>query len=61
VTPHTHGALDTDIMKTEALKQVLNTRQFDAAFGGALRGEEKTCAKERIFSFRDAQHRWDPK
>jgi sulfate adenylyltransferase subunit 2 len=51
----------TDIMKTQALKQALNKYQFDAAFGGARRDEEKTRAKERIFSFRDKNHAWDPK
>lgn len=62
VGPFTHGsALHTDIMKTQALKQALNKHKFDAAFGGARRDEEKSRAKERIFSFRSAQHRWDPK
>jgi sulfate adenylyltransferase subunit 2 len=62
VTPFTHGsALYTDIMKTEALKQALDKFKFDAAFGGARRDEEKSRAKERIFSFRSASHRWDPK
>jgi sulfate adenylyltransferase subunit 2 len=62
VNPFTHGsALHTDIMKTEGLKQALNRYAFDAAFGGARRDEEKSRAKERIFSFRTAQHRWDPK
>ena len=62
VGPLTHGSkIHTDIMKTQALKQVLNKYNFDAAFGGARRDEEKTRAKERIFSFRDSQHRWDPK
>ncbi len=62
VGPFTHGAtLHTDIMKTQALKQALEKYQFDAAFGGARRDEEKSRAKERIFSFRSAQHRWDPK
>ena len=62
VNPFTHGsALHTDIMKTEALKQALNKYQFDVAFGGARRDEEKSRAKERIFSFRSAQHQWDPK
>ena len=62
VSPFTHGsALYTDIMKTEGLKQALNHYKFDAAFGGARRDEEKSRAKERIFSFRSANHRWDPK
>ncbi|MCG5535614.1 sulfate adenylyltransferase subunit CysD [Ectothiorhodospira mobilis] len=62
INPFTHGsALHTDIMKTESLKQALNAHGFDAAFGGARRDEEKSRAKERIFSFRTAQHRWDPK
>jgi len=62
VGPFTHGsAQHTDIMKTQALKQALDKYGFDAAFGGARRDEEKSRAKERIFSFRSAQHRWDPK
>ncbi len=61
VNPFDHGSSYTDIMKTEALKQALNQYKFDAAFGGARRDEEKSRAKERIFSFRDNQHRWDPK
>jgi len=62
VNPFTHGsAVHTDIMKTVALKQALDKYGFDAAFGGARRDEEKSRAKERIFSFRSAQHRWDPK
>jgi sulfate adenylyltransferase subunit 2 len=62
VSPFTHGSgLYTDIMKTEGLKQALNKYKFDAAFGGARRDEEKSRAKERIFSFRNSQHRWDPK
>jgi sulfate adenylyltransferase subunit 2 len=62
VTPFTHGsARYTDIMKTEALKQALDEHQFDIVFGGARREEEKSRAKERIFSFRDRNHRWDPK
>ena len=62
VGPFSHGsAVHTDIMKTQGLKQALNEHQFDAAFGGARRDEEKSRAKERIFSFRTAQHRWDPK
>jgi sulfate adenylyltransferase subunit 2 len=62
VSPFTHGsALYTDIMKTEGLKQALDKYRFDAAFGGARRDEEKSRAKERIFSFRSASHRWEPK
>jgi sulfate adenylyltransferase subunit 2 len=62
INPFTHGsALFTDVMKTEALKQALDTHGFDAAFGGARRDEEKSRAKERVFSIRSAQHRWDPK
>ncbi len=62
VGPFSHGsALHTDIMKTQALKQALDKYGFDAAFGGARRDEEKSRAKERVFSFRSAQHRWDPK
>ena len=62
VGPFTHGsALHTQIMKTEALKQALEAHSFDAAFAGARRDEEKSRAKERIFSFRNAQHRWDPR
>lgn len=62
VGPFTHGsAVHTDIMKTQALKQALDKYGFDAAFGGARRDEEKSRAKERIFSFRSRQHRWDPK
>ena len=62
VSPFSHGsALYTDIMKTEGLRQALNKYKFDAAFGGARRDEEKSRAKERIFSFRTATHRWDPK
>jgi len=62
INPFTHGsALHTDIMKTEGLKQALDKYGFDVAFGGARRDEEKSRAKERIFSFRTAQHRWDPK
>ncbi len=62
VGPFTHGsAVHTDIMKTEGLKQALDQHGFDVAFGGARRDEEKSRAKERIFSFRSAQHRWDPK
>ena len=62
VNPFDHGsALHTQIMKTEGLKQALDQHGFDAAFGGARRDEEKSRAKERIFSFRDAKHRWDPK
>ena len=62
INPFTHGsAIHTDIMKTEGLKQALDQYGFDAAFGGARRDEEKARAKERVFSFRSAQHRWDPK
>ncbi len=62
INPFTHGsAIHTDIMKTEGLKQALDKYGFDAAFGGARRDEEKSRAKERIFSFRSTQHRWDPK
>jgi sulfate adenylyltransferase subunit 2 len=62
INPFTHGsAMHTDIMKTEALKQALDKHRFDVAFGGARRDEEKSRAKERMFSFRNAQHRWDPK
>ncbi len=62
IGPFTHGsALHTDVMKTQALKQALNTYKFDAAFGGARRDEEKSRAKERVFSFRTSSHRWDPK
>lgn len=62
VGPFSHGSsVHTDIMKTQGLKQALDKHGFDAAFGGARRDEEKSCAKERIFSFRSAQHRWDPK
>ncbi len=62
VGPFTHGAtVHTDVMKTQALKQALEKHQFDAAIGGARRDEEKSRAKERVFSFRNAQHRWDPK
>ena len=62
VGPFTHGSQKhTDIMKTEALKQGLNKYGFDAVFGGARRDEEKSRAKERVYSFRDKNHRWDPK
>jgi len=62
VGPFTHGsAKHTDIMKTQGLKQALNKYGFDAAFGGARRDEEKSRAKERVYSFRDKNHRWDPK
>ncbi len=62
ISPFTHGsAVFTDVMKTEGLKQALNHYRFDAAFGGARRDEEKSRAKERIYSFRDTHHRWDPK
>jgi sulfate adenylyltransferase subunit 2 len=61
INPFDHGSLHTDMWKTEGLKQALDKYGFDAAFGGARRDEEKSRAKERIFSFRSAQHRWDPK
>jgi sulfate adenylyltransferase subunit 2 len=62
VGPFTHGsATHTDIMKTQGLKQALDQYGFDAAFGGARRDEEKSRAKERVYSFRDKNHRWDPK
>ncbi len=62
IGPFTHGAtVHTDVMKTQALKQALDHYGFDAAIGGARRDEEKSRAKERVFSFRSAQHRWDPK
>ncbi len=61
INPFDHGALHTDLWKTEGLKQALDQHGFDAAFGGARRDEEKSRAKERIFSFRSANHRWDPK
>ena len=61
INPFDHGALHTDMWKTEGLKQALDTHGFDAAFGGARRDEEKSRAKERVFSFRTASHRWDPK
>jgi sulfate adenylyltransferase subunit 2 len=62
IGPFTHGsAVHTDVMKTQGLKQALNKYKFDAVFGGARRDEEKSRAKERIYSFRDKNHRWDPK
>ncbi len=62
IGPFTHGSsVHTDIMKTQGLKQALNKYKFDAVFGGARRDEEKSRAKERIYSFRDKNHRWDPK
>lgn len=61
INPFDHGALHTDMWKTEGLKQALDKYQFDAAFGGARRDEEKSRAKERVFSFRGANHQWDPK
>jgi len=62
INPITHGSkVHTDVMKTEGLKQALNKWKFDAAFGGARRDEEKSRSKERVFSFRDSFHRWDPK
>ena len=61
INPFDHGALHTNLWKTEGLKQALDKHGFDAAFGGARRDEEKSRAKERIFSFRTSQHRWEPK
>ena len=61
INPFDHGPIHTDMWKTEGLKQALDLHGFDAAFGGARRDEEKSRAKERIFSFRSANHRWDPK
>ena len=62
IGPFTHGsAIHTDVLKTQALKQALDKYGFDVAFGGARRDEEKSRAKERVFSFRTDQHRWDPK
>ncbi len=62
INPFDHGSKNyTDVMKTQALKQALNAGGYDAAFGGARRDEEKSRAKERVFSFRDRNHRWDPK
>ncbi len=61
INPFDHGALHTDMWKTQGLKQALDEHGFDAAFGGARRDEEKSRAKERIFSFRSTNHRWDPK
>ena len=62
INPFDHGSRKhTDVMKTEALKQALDAHRFDAAFGGARRDEEKSRAKERVYSFRDTSHRWDPK
>jgi sulfate adenylyltransferase subunit 2 len=61
INPFDHGGLHTDMWKTEGLKQALDKHRFDAAFGGARRDEEKSRAKERVFSFRSANHRWDPK
>ncbi len=62
IGPFSHGStVHTDVMKTDSLKQALDKHGFDAAFGGARRDEEKSRAKERVFSFRSAQHRWDPK
>src|SRR5688500_15824389 len=61
INPFDHGPLHTDMWKTEGLKQALDKWQFDAAFGGARRDEEKSRAKERIFSFRNANHAWDPR
>ncbi len=61
INPFDHGALHTDMWKTEGLKQALDKYKFDAAFGGARRDEEKSRAKERVFSFRTANHQWNPK
>ena len=61
INPFDHGGLHTDMWKTQGLKQALDQHGFDAAFGGARRDEEKSRAKERVFSFRSASHRWDPK
>ncbi len=61
INPFDHGALHTDLWKTEGLKQALDLHRFDAAFGGARRDEEKTRAKERVLSFRDPAHRWNPR
>lgn len=61
INPFDHGGLHTDMWKTEGLKQALDLHSFDVAFGGARRDEEKSRAKERVFSFRSANHRWDPK
>ncbi|WP_323036486.1 sulfate adenylyltransferase subunit CysD [Pararhodobacter sp.] len=61
INPFDHGGLHTDMWKTEGLKQALTKYNFDVAFGGARRDEEKSRAKERVFSFRSANHRWDPK
>ena len=61
INPFDHGPMHTDLWKTEGLKQALDAGKYDAAFGGARRDEEKSRAKERIFSFRSANHRWDPK
>jgi sulfate adenylyltransferase subunit 2 len=61
INPFDHGPLYTQVMKTEALKQALDAGRYDAAFGGARRDEEKSRAKERVFSFRSASHGWDPK
>ncbi len=61
INPFDHGSLHTDLWKTEGLKQALDAHAFDAAFGGARRDEERSRAKERIFSFRTANHRWDPR
>jgi sulfate adenylyltransferase subunit 2 len=61
INPFDHGSLHTDLWKTEGLRQALDLHGFDSAFGGARRDEDKSRAKERIFSFRSAHHRWDPK
>ena len=60
INPFEHKSLHTEMWKTEGLKQALNKYKFDCALGGARRDEEKSRAKERIFSFRNSQHRWDP-
>jgi sulfate adenylyltransferase subunit 2 len=61
INPFTHGSVHTDLWKTQGLKQALDEHGFDAAFGGARRDEERSRAKERVFSMRSASHRWDPK
>jgi sulfate adenylyltransferase subunit 2 len=62
INPFTHGSrVYTDVMKTQSLKQALELHGYDAAFGGARRDEERSRAKERVYSFRDRNHRWDPK
>lgn len=61
INPFDHGSIYTDVMKTQALKQALDKYGFTAAFGGGRRDEEKSRAKERIFSFRNSKHAWEPK